>query len=250
MSDDVSAALRYIARLCPHSPISLVGFSLGGNLALKLAGEAGDCPPAGLDSVVAVAPPIDLVQCSQNIQRGLNWLYDRSFVLSLHRNLRERKAHLPERLDPSNLPPRLYQFDDQITAPLNGFADAEQYYRRSSAGPRLADVRVRTLIITAEDDPIVPASMFRKFHLSPHVRLHVTRHGGHLGFIGRAGEDPDHRWLDWRVVQAIRQWDRQSRALITSSNPPTVVRARRSGHRPEPGKATVPAPGASDRRRP
>lgn len=220
MSDDVEAALRFIARLCPKSPVTLVGFSLGGNLSLKLAGEAGDRPPAGLDSVVAVAPPIDLVECARNIKQGINWIYDRAFVQSLHRNLRQRSQVVPDDLNLRALPSRLYEFDDQVTAPLNGFEDAEHYYRWSSAGPRLADVRVRTLIITAEDDPLIPAAMFEKFPVSKQVRLHVTRHGGHLGFIGRPGEDPDHRWLDWRLVQAIRQWDRESRALITSATSP------------------------------
>lgn len=217
MSDDVAAVLRYIGRLCPKSPITLVGFSLGGNLALKLAGELGDRPLAGLDSVMAAAPPIDLVQCARNIRRGVNRIYDRSFVKSLHRNLRQRTAILPddERLRVGNLPRRMFEFDDQVTAPLNGYRDAEDYYRNASSGPLLVDIRVPTLILAAEDDPIIPPRMFEQARLSSTVNLHVTRHGGHLGFVGSAGSDPDNRWLDWRVVQAIHEWDRKAHSLIT-----------------------------------
>lgn len=217
-SEDLAAALRFVARLCPGSPISLIGFSLGGNLALKLLGEWGSHAPRYLDSVLAVSPPIDLMHCARNIQRGMNWIYDRAFLRSLHRNLRTRQSLLPpvaKLRARQNRPRRLYDFDDRITAPLSGFRDAEDYYCRSSAAPLLRQIEVPTLIISAEDDPIVPAAMYQQAPRSGRVRLYLTRHGGHLGYVGRPSEDPDYRWLDWRIVQWVRQVER---ARLTVAN--------------------------------
>jgi predicted alpha/beta-fold hydrolase len=216
-SEDVAAALRYVARLCPGSPISLVGFSLGGNLALKMVGEMGSNVPPGLDSVMAVAPPIDLVRCAHNIKQGINWIYDRSFMRALRRNILHRKSLLPrfDGLQAESLPRTLYDFDDKITAPLSGFVDAEDYYTRASATHVLRRVCVPTLIVSAEDDPIIPVEIFHEAKRSPCVNLHLTRHGGHLGFVGRADTDPDHRWLDWRVVQWVQQVEALAHQVVT-----------------------------------
>jgi predicted alpha/beta-fold hydrolase len=100
-------------------------------------------------------------------------------------------------------PRRLLDFDNHFTAPLSGFADAHDYYTRASSGPLLPHIAVPTLIVTAANDPIIPVGPFERASYSPTTRLVITPCGGHLGFIGRGGSDPDRRWLDWRVIEWI-----------------------------------------------
>jgi predicted alpha/beta-fold hydrolase len=204
-SEDAAAVLAYVNGLCPGSPIHLVGFSMGANIILKLAGELGCDPPAHLASVMAVSPPIDLHLCTQNIQRGLNRVYDRRFVRSLIRHIHQRSTLVPNMLSRPLVPrPRwLKEFDSVFTAPLAGFADVDDYYSRASSGPLLARIAVPTLIVTAASDPIVPVAPFERAAYSPTTQLAIAPCGGHLGFIAAPWIDADVRWLDWRVVEWI-----------------------------------------------
>jgi hypothetical protein len=204
-SADAAAALRYVAEQCPGSSVTLVGYSLGGNIALKLAGESAGSPPDNLCRVMAVCPPSDLSACSAWIGRLRNRGYDRYFAKLLGKQLLDRKARAPQAVsvDFARRPRQLREIDDWFTAPVCGFGTAENYYRQSSSAPLLPDIRVPTLIVAAADDPLVPRQMFEALRLSPTTTLRVTRHGGHLGFIGTAGSDPDRRWLDWRVVDWV-----------------------------------------------
>jgi predicted alpha/beta-fold hydrolase len=208
---DVAAVLERAIELCPGSPITLIGFSLGANMVLKLLGELEDFGPRELDSAVAVAPPIDLVHCCRHLRTGLNRLYDWSFVRSLHALVQQRRRSVPDLHDLPlrRLPRRLREFDDIYTAPLIGFAGAMDYYSKASAAPYLAHVRRPTLLVAAADDPIIPVEMFSNYPLSPQIKMLVTRHGGHLGWVGVAGLDPDRRWLDWRIVDWTLQRDRR-----------------------------------------
>jgi predicted alpha/beta-fold hydrolase len=205
-SEDARAAIEKIAQLCPASPVSMIGYSLGGNIALKLAGECGSDPPGNLDSVAAVGPPIDLQRCCEHLQTGLNWVYDRTFIRSLLALVKRRELELPEfTTHPPVTPPpkRLVEFDDRYTAPRSGFANAMDYYARCSSAPLLAKIEIPTLVLTAADDPLIPVSMFEKAERSPAVDLHIADSGGHIGFFGRPGCDPDRRWLDWRLVEWV-----------------------------------------------
>lgn len=202
-SEDAAAAIEYIAQLCPGSPVTLIGYSLGANVSLKLVGELGERPCGGLDSCIAVCPPIDLACCARNIDRPSNYAYNRYFVRALTRSvalrhgLRSDVPQLPAGRRPRTLP----EFDDMYTAPVGGFGTAENYYRRCSSLPVLAGVRRPTWILTADDDPMIPCRMFRDLPASDYLQLHVTHGGGHLGFVGLRGSDPDRRWLEWRLVE-------------------------------------------------
>jgi predicted alpha/beta-fold hydrolase len=204
-SEDAAAVLEYVSRQCPGSPIHLVGFSMGANIALKLAGELGEAAPPHLASVMAVSPPIDLLACTRNIQRGLNRLYDRRFVRSLILHIHQQTKLVPgahtRALLP--LPRRLMDFDSLFTAPLSGFADVHDYYTRASSIGMLHRIAVPTLIVTAASDPIVPVMPFEQASYSPTTQLVIAPCGGHLGFIAARGSDPDRRWIDWRVVEWI-----------------------------------------------
>ena len=194
-SEDLAAALEFLVDLCPGSPVTAVGFSMGGNIVLKLAGETAGCRSGGLDSAIAICPPIDLVHCSKNFQRWRNRHYELNFV-SL---LLKRVAHF-EKPELSPPPKRLWDFDDRFTAPMSGYRDAADYYQQASAKPVLTHVEVPTLLIAAENDPMIPYEIFRDAKLSSSIELHATRSGGHMGYIGVSGIDPDRRWMDWRIV--------------------------------------------------
>ena len=204
-SDDALAALRFVIGLCPQSPVHVVGFSMGANIVLKMAGELGANAPPELASLMAVCPPIDLIECSRNIQIGANRIYDQSFVMGLLKHLERRKKHVPGALTrPLHpRPKRLFDFDTHFTAPLAGFADAHEYYTRASSGPLLRHITVPTLIVSSESDPIIPVGPFERASYSPTTQLVITPCGGHLGFVARTGIDPDRRWLDWRVLEWI-----------------------------------------------
>jgi predicted alpha/beta-fold hydrolase len=100
-------------------------------------------------------------------------------------------------------PTRLIDFDDQYTAPRSGFRDAADYYERCSSEQFLPAIQVPTLLLTSRDDPMIPSELFRRAQLSLSTQLHVAHGGGHLGYLGRSGLDPDGRWLDWRVVDWV-----------------------------------------------
>lgn len=203
-SEDLAAVIDYVRRECPSSAIHVVGFSMGANIALKLAGEQGAA--AKLASVMAVSPPIDLAMCTRHIARGLSRVYDRRFVRSLVKHVRQRMAAVPDGLYRPLVPHprRLIEFDSLFTAPLSGFADVDDYYARASSNTVLARISVPTLIITAASDPIVPVGSFERASFSPTTQLAIAPCGGHLGFISARGLDADRRWIDWRIVSWVR----------------------------------------------
>jgi predicted alpha/beta-fold hydrolase len=200
-SEDIRAALGAMHEWAPQSPLLLAGFSLGGNIALKLAGEAADEPVRNLKRVVAVAPPIDVVRCSELISQQHNRFYDRFFARQLVRLARLRQTRYPDPPLP-DFPRRLSirEFDNLFTAPHCGFADALDYYRRSSSLPYIARIEVPTLIVTARDDPFIAVGPFEELRPPAHVEIEIHDHGGHLGFLGDDGEGGV-RWLERRVVE-------------------------------------------------
>jgi hypothetical protein len=143
------------------------------------------------------------MHCVQSLARGVNRFYDRHFVRLLREQVEAQRRLVPDApgLEPGRLPRGVFEFDDAFTAPVCGFGTAANYYRRCSSAQFIPEIRVATLILAANDDPLVPGAMFAGLQLSPAVKLHLTRSGGHLGFIGRSNGDPDRRWMDWRVVE-------------------------------------------------
>ena len=201
-TEDAAAALNFIARRCPQSSTRLVGFSLGGAITLNLLGDVGNTPEGNLEAAVAVCPPIDLIDVEARLKSWIGRPYNRFFAKNLWKQLVRQHRLMGEELT-RRLPKRLWwlhQYDQQITAPLGGFDSAEHYYREASPGRGLCAIRLPTLIIAAEDDPIIPIQPLHRSALADPVDVLVTRRGGHLGFLGRRNGDPDRRWLDWRIV--------------------------------------------------
>jgi predicted alpha/beta-fold hydrolase len=179
-------------------PLVLVGMSLGGNLVLKLAGEAGLSPLPGLHAVAAVAPPVDLMACAEMLARLR--FYDAYFARQSAWQVRQHQRYFPEVVIPC-FPRRLTmrQFDELCTAPRWGFADALDYYRRASALPLLKYVQVPTFILTARDDPFIAVEPFEQLATHSYMDVHIAQHGGHLGFLGSDGAG-GFRWAEHRVA--------------------------------------------------
>ncbi len=200
---DLAAAIRMVERLCPGSPISIAGFSISGNVLLRYLGEEPDEVPLSVFRAAAVCPPIDLHRCLSRLSGSrLGRRYDRYFtrqLLSMVVQSTLWRDDLP--LAKADIQPeRLYDFDELYTAPASGFESADHYYTEASARVVIPNIRVHTTILAAADDPLICPTPFIETPMPPNVRLCLTKHGGHLGFIGRSGVDPDRRWMDWRIL--------------------------------------------------
>jgi uncharacterized protein len=180
------------------------GYSMGGNLVLKMAGEFGESAPTELRGIVAVAPCLDLAACADALGEARNFVYNGHFVRRLKSRMR-RKARLFNEIYSADGLGRIgsvRDFDEIITARYCGFAGADDYYARSSAMHVLAAIRIPTLILTAQDDPFVPFSTFERKAIreNPSIELIAPLHGGHCGFISReSGEE--RFWSEARVVE-------------------------------------------------
>jgi uncharacterized protein len=204
LTNDPRRVLEELISLDRLSSIVIVGYSLGGNLALKLAGEYGDAAPPQLKGVVAVSPVVELEACVRALERRENVLYQWNFVRNLKGRMRRKDRAWPGRFDLAALARvrTVREFDDAYTAPFWGFRDAEDYYHRASALRVAGQIRIPALVITAEDDPFVPTALFRDPALAqnPHVRLTVTSHGGHCAFVGEPGSKDDGYWAERAAV--------------------------------------------------
>ncbi|MBL8150462.1 MAG: alpha/beta fold hydrolase [Blastocatellia bacterium] len=186
------------------SDIYIAGFSLGGNQTLKLGGEYGSTPPSSIRGLCAVSVPIDLAKCSEAIHWPSNWIYEWNFLLSLHNSYKTRKKLYPDIY--STLPKAykalsLRSFDNLIVAPFNQFRDADDYYQKSSSAPYLKKINIPTLLIQAKDDPFIPFETFQQTEMSRRVCLLATRHGGHVGYVGRKNREEDAYWAENRIIQ-------------------------------------------------
>jgi predicted alpha/beta-fold hydrolase len=200
-------ARRVIAELMERDgirDIGVAGYSLGGNVALKLAGEYGDAPPSALRFVAAVSPSIDLAAASVLLERPANRLYQWYFLRSLRRRIRLKARLFPDRYSTDGLR-RIHTvraFDDRYTAPDAGYANAAEYYDRASSIHVIPRIAVPTLIISAADDPFIPAAPFRDHRVAgnPRVEVVLTSRGGHCGFVGRRSAEHDGYWAEWFIV--------------------------------------------------
>src|SRR6266403_2824200 len=184
--------------------IFVAGFSLGGNMVLKLAGEYGDDPPAEVLGLCAVSPSVDLRASTTHMALPRNWIYQQDFLRRLKNRIKRKEKRFPDLYNSSGLGDvhSIQQFDDQYIAPAFGFANAEDYYAKSSSLPFIGRIRIPTLIIHAEDDPFIPFAPLcdPSIAANPYVLLMATERGGHVAFLSaNAGED--RFWAENRVVE-------------------------------------------------
>jgi hypothetical protein len=169
-----------------YRTVGLVGFSLGGNLTLKYLGERGDALDPRIRAAAAFSVPVDLWASAQQLDRPTNWHYVQYFLRTLRTKVQHKAARWPERLQAPGLTEvrTLVAFDDRYTAPLNGFRDALDYYRRASSKPLLAAITVPTLLVNAANDPFLGAPCYPRAIAQDHAHLtlEVPPEGGHVGF--------------------------------------------------------------------
>jgi predicted alpha/beta-fold hydrolase len=207
MSGDLDAAARAVAADPRVSSVAVVGFSLGGNVALKLAGEWGDAPPAGVVAVATISAPTDLVECSRLLEAPRALPYRAWVVRNLVRQARAFAEYHPSRAryDVAALARvrRIRDYDARVIVPMHGFSSPEDYYARTSAGPYLGKIRVPTLMVHADDDPMVPGHTVRPSlrELPPCVKVAWSDVGGHVGWF--AGLD-EARWTrTWAMEKVV-----------------------------------------------
>jgi predicted alpha/beta-fold hydrolase len=190
----------------------VVGFSMGGNLVLKMAGEFGEDAPAGLAAVAGVCPAIDLAQCARALERGENFLYERHFVDGLKKRFRLKAKLFPGRYDAGRLAGvrTVWEFDEKVTAPYSGFAGADDYYARSNARKLLGNIRVPALLLAAEDDPFVPVEAFKDPAIAgnENITTEVTQYGGHCAFVASAAGEGGRFWGELRVIEFFMEHSR------------------------------------------
>ena len=198
----------------------VAGYSLGGNLALKLAGEYGAFAPRELVGVAAVSPIIEVGDCIGALERPDNVLFEWNFVKDLKRRMRRKERFWPGTFDLRTLRAirTVREFDRTFTAPHFGFADENDYYHRASAMRIVDRICVPTLVITAEDDPFVPPRPFREPQLTgnPSVTTIVCAHGGHCAFVGVPEPGRDGYWAEHVIVDfAAQQMDGRNPAAAS-----------------------------------
>jgi len=204
LSGDLRAVVAELLENDGLPEVFVAGFSMGGNLAVKYAGELGPAPPRGLRGVVGVCPALELAACIQALERPANRLYEWHFVRSLKARMRRKAQLYPERyrLDGLARVRSVRQFDEVITAPHCGYRDAADYYYRAAAMRVVGKIQVPTLILAAQDDPLVPFTQFAHPDLvgHAHVRLVAPEHGGHCAFVSRQG-GAERFWAEARLVE-------------------------------------------------
>ena len=215
LSQDADYVIRELAERDGIREIVVAGYSLGGNLALKLAGDYGASAPTELRGVCAVSPVMELEECVRALERRQNIIYQWNFVRGLKARMQRKVQCHPGRfsLEPLQRVRTVRDFDEVYTAPHFGFRDATDYYHRASAMRVIDRIRIPALIITAEDDPFVPTGPFRDPRVTgnPHVRVVITRHGGHCGFLTDAVNGDDGYWAESKVLEFARQVTRDPR---------------------------------------
>lgn len=210
ISDDLRAVVRELIERDGLNRVCLVGFSLGGNLVLKLAGEYNESPPKEVLAVCAISPSFDLSASADSIRERSNWIYQRDFLRRLKKRINLKGKLYPELYDTSevHLVRSVREFDERFTSVTHGFLNAADYYYKASAIRVVDRIRLPTLIIHAQDDPLIPFEPLCDPLVAgnPYILLLAPERGGHVAFISAMPNVPetDRFWAENRVVEFCR----------------------------------------------
>ena len=211
LSGDVAAVMDHFIARESLTSVSLIGYSMGGNLVLKLAGELGAEPPPQLKSVIGISPAVDLGPSAAELHKPHNRLYERRFLRALLKRYRRKVMLFPRAYDPNRAVglTSLRDFDHKITALYSGFASAEDYYHRAAAARVIDRITVPTLILHALDDPFVKITpeTAAVLHNNPDITFIQTTHGGHCAFLATPipGEGDDGYWAETALLRFLLQ---------------------------------------------
>jgi predicted alpha/beta-fold hydrolase len=203
-TSDLAFAFGALVERWPNAAWCMVGVSLGGNVLVKWLGENGNALLPRVRAAAAISVPFDLEAGARKISRGASRIYDRSFLRSLRRKALAKLATHPGLFDRARLEAAqiVFEFDDAVTGPVHGFRDARDYYAQSSSMRYLADVRVPTLLLSAADDPFLPAEVLQRAATlargNPALTVEFHAHGGHVGFVTGAPWRPRY-YAEWRA---------------------------------------------------
>ena len=202
---DIREIVHFIQNLYAASPISLMGFSLGGNIVLKMAGEEAVPKGSNLDSIIAISPPIHLSESLKHMQSANGKPFEKYFVRSLLRHVKRLHQEFPELPNIElNAIRSLEEFDNNYTAPRSGFRDAQDYYTKASSAELIPNINIPTLIIAAKDDPLIETNSISGLPKQDNVTVILTEKGGHLGFITKPNKNIGIRWMDTLILNWIK----------------------------------------------
>ena len=210
-TSDISVVARRLMHADPDAPFVFAGVSLGGNVLLKWLGEMGDATPSRIVGAAAVSVPFDLARASRHIDQGFSRVYQSHFLRSLRRKAIQKLERYPqllsrERVEASRT---LWDFDDVVTAPVHGFADANDYYSRSSSIRFIDRIQVPTLLLSAADDPFLPASVLDDVRTiaasNANLTIEFPDAGGHVGFVSGRNPFRPFYYAEWRVSEFLEQ---------------------------------------------
>lgn len=197
---DFAEVVAAIHKREPHTPLSAIGYSLGGNVLLKWLGETNDKHP--LIAAAAISVPFELARTAERINCGFSRIYQRHFLQSLTKKIRQKfPSGSPWISSDLSKISTMRAFDELVTAPLHGFKNADDYYEKSSCRQFLTNIRIPTLLLHAQDDPFMtPETVPSPQELSPTVQLELTQHGGHIGFVAGTLPWRAEYWLEKRIL--------------------------------------------------
>ena len=204
-TEDAKAWINYVHQNYPNNPLYAIGYSIGGNMLLKLLGEEKEKTP--LKAAVSVSAPMDLAVCAEVISKGFSKNYENYLLKPLRASLNDKfntfdmTKLLKIRKEEIEDIKTIEAFDEHYTAPMHGFKSAEEYYEKCSAKQFLKDIAIPTHIIHALDDPFMDKRIIPKQEeLSKFITLELSQHGGHVGFVSGTFFNPKY-WLEERIVE-------------------------------------------------
>jgi len=217
MSADVGVVAETLIREEALPRIAFAGFSMGGNLVLKLLGEWGAQAPSQIMAAVGVSPAMDLAESADALHDRANRIYEWRFLHGLRRRIQRKAALYPDRFDTRYLRGvrSLREFDDQVTARYCGFRDAQDYYTRAASAQVLDRIAVPTLILHADDDPfirVLPETR-RKLTQNPYITYIETANGGHCAFLAEAN-GYDGRWAERQAIAFVQRVERRESVSV------------------------------------
>ena len=203
-SDDLGKTVNYIAKIHPNTAIDVVGFSLSGNILLKLLGEKNK-KNTGIRRAIAVNPPIDLKMASYFLSKT-NWgrVFNNYYMREINLQVEAMVECFPDVFIAPNKS-TILEFDEAYTAPVAGYKNSDDYYSACSAKNYLEDIVVPTTILCAQDDPFVEPTIFKSVRMSSSIELNTPAYGGHMGYLSKKPTPwGDYRWMDFMVVDWVK----------------------------------------------
>ncbi len=206
---DAKAWLQHLHTNFPHAKLFAVGYSIGGNMLLKLLGETGEA--SLLNAAVSVSAPMQLEVCANQMDKGFSKFYQyilmKDLKLSLLQKYKKHNMKLLIDRDEKEVEKlkSFWDFDGAYTAPIHGFSSVSEYYEKSSSKQFLKNIKTPTLIIHSLDDPFMTEEILPKEELPSNITLEISKHGGHVGFIGGSLTKPQY-WLENRITEYFKSF--------------------------------------------